>query len=922
MIKKIALYTIAVILLNHPICYGSEKLYDLFGGFIPYGTPAIDGRISPGEWDESGNRTLYKFFGEDSKIEIYLMWDDEHLYVGAHIEDFELWVDNVDPSNPQASTWHDDAFKFEIDPDRSRDEQMQWDDRVFAVNADGSAARFERGNGHGETIPARLIDPLKMSVRYEGTLNDFTFEKISREEQKDKGFTVEAALSWRNIFGTYSPPTLADGRLLGIHFTHIEDDTGGPLNAGYHKEWKRVPDEITRFMGEEGRPRNWAEWSLSSRSDRIPPDPVSNLHIDRIQSHCLTVSFTAPGDNGSSGYAAAYDIRYSSTPITGESDWLRATVYHNSFQPQKAGKKESFKVVGLTPSTTFHIGIKAADEEGNFSSIASIQAKTKSLAYSEDKGFLTVDPGQRYFCWENGEPFFVIGDNQGLSWPYIRSFYNHPMYNRASQNWSNFHEMDTPESGREYLEYLSRHGVNTIRIMAEDMDSDYPTYLYKDLSKGPQAIVFEQATLDFLETLLDNCALYGINVIIVPFDTFFYRKNWDTNPFNKSNGGPLDDPSELYEPVALEYIKAILKKLVDTIGNRRNLMAWDIINEFDSDEPGIGWTRASFAQKEEAVNQLAAFLKSIDPDHMIYLSSVRWDPKFTSHLPTTPMSGIMGADPMLVLNNSLCDFNSTHTYYHDLRDPNFNHPDNRTPKDGKFSYRPEVTDIDNTIAPAVRIKQGLQFYHANTLTPKPYLNTEYGPISLYVRRYDDFFTAENDNQYFHNSMWSFLASGDAGTGLRWPGIMLPKHALSDTMRKYQLALKNFLSSNLIFFGYNPSPIGQYIEVAGTKVPVIKLGISDKMQGILFLVKDTRKFLYDTVDGARISVPRLLPHGRYTFEFWDSYDHKRKGPFSSVSVLAGSSGKVWVSLPPFEKTLAIKFYWTGIEPPEADVQTSD
>ena len=53
--------------------------YDFFGRFIPEGTPTIDGVITPGEWDEMGHITLYKFFGEDAKIEIYLMWDATYL---------------------------------------------------------------------------------------------------------------------------------------------------------------------------------------------------------------------------------------------------------------------------------------------------------------------------------------------------------------------------------------------------------------------------------------------------------------------------------------------------------------------------------------------------------------------------------------------------------------------------------------------------------------------------------------------------------------------------------------------------------------------------------------------------------------------------------------------------------------------------
>lgn len=887
--------------------------YALFGGFIPEGTPTIDGKITPGEWDALGHITTYKFFGEDSKVEVYFMWDDRYLYLGAEVEDFELWVDNFDPATPWVSTWDDDAFKWEIDPDRSRDEYLQPTDRSFAVNANGSALRLDRGDGAGNTVGAPPLDPLNVKVLLQGVLNDHTFSSITRHEERDRGYTLEVALSWRNIFGSETLPTIHDGYALGMNFANIEDDTGGSLDPEYYPEWKRVKDEITRFMGEEGCPENWAEWVLSGVDDRTPPGTVTDLLASPAGPFSLSLSFSATGDNANAGHARAYDIRYAPTPLT-EETWAAATPYQNAYRPAAAGARELLRLTGLSPATTYHVGIKALDERGNVSGLATASCTTTAQTLPGDKGFLTVSPGRRYLCWENGDPFLVIGDNQGMAWPNVRSLYNGPMWEESLKQWVNYYLLEGPQKGREYLSNLNEHGVNTVRIIAEDMQTAHPIYLYENVSGGPSSIVYNNATLDFLKTYLDACADYGISVIIVPFDTFYYRSNWAVHPFNKANGGPLSDPSELYEPICRDFLKAILKKLVDTIGDRRNLLAWDIVNEFDSDEPGIGWTRATFAKKEAAVNDLLAYVKSIDPHHMVYLSSVRWDPKFTSHIPTTSMTSVTGADPALILNNDLSDFNSTHTYYHDIRDPNLNHPNNRTSPDGSFTYRLEMTDIDNTIAPAARIKQGLQFYFANTLNPKPYFNTEAGPICFFTTEYDAFFTQEDDNIFFHNMIWSFVASGDVGTGLRWPGEMLESHALSDQMRRYQLALKNILSSHIDFLHSSPTPVGHYLEIGGTAVPMIKTGISDGKQGILFLVKDTRKADYGDVAQATLSIPGLEPLGRYAFEFWDSYDPAKTAPDLSMSIVADVDGEAQVSLPAFALSQVIKFYRTGTEAP--------
>ncbi|MDM8551185.1 sugar-binding protein [Desulfobacterales bacterium HSG2] len=896
------------VLLGLMICFShseaSASPYDFFGGFIPEGTPVIDGVLTTGEWDETGHLTLYKFFGEDAKIEIRMMWDQTYLYIAAEIEDFELWVDDYDPDTPWESTWDDDAFQWDIDPNFSRDAVMQPSDRTFAINANGTAYRFVHPDGQGGMpgVSQRFQEILRQ-VRFSGTLNDHTFDQISSETQKDKGFSLEVGISWQDLFGSASATAPDDGYSLGMNFRSIEDDTGGPLDPEYQPQWKRVFDELTGFMGEDGRPENWAEFVISATRDTTPPDAISSLEIGRITPFSAEIAFVATGDNGSRGYADAYEIRYASAAIT-EENWEEAKAYPNNFRPRKAGDQEQFRIIGLEPGTAYSIGVKAADERGNRSPPA-VTSLVTSSASQGDKGFLTADPGGRYLSWENGEPFVVIGDNQGIPWPSIRTFYDGKMWDAVKGRHRNFFEEEGISEGREYLEYLSDHGVNTLRIMAESFDISVPVYLTEDVSGGPENIRFNSATLQFLRTFLDECADYGISVILVPFDTFYYKERWSVVPFSTSMGGPLSSPSDIFAPAFRDYLKAILAKLAETVGDRRNLLAWDILNEFDSDDPVHGWNRASFDEREEAVNDLARYLKATDPNHLVYLSSVRWNPIFTTH--QDDVSNMMpGADPALVLNNPEFHLNSTHTYYPDIRDPNYNHPEN------SGSYL--VADLNNTVSPAVKIRQGLQFYYANTLTPKPYINSEAGPLKYYTPEYDSYFTQADDCQFFHNMIWAHLASGDVGTGLRWPGDMLSDHALADQMRKYQLAMRHFLQENLDFSGFQPIQIGQYMEVVST-IPVVRIGITDGKQGILFLINDERKAENPPVFGAELRIPKLDPYGEFTFEFWDSYDATRISPTARIFTESDGSGEIRIALPTFSKTQVIKFHKTGRYEPE-------
>ncbi len=85
----------------------------------------------------------------------------------------------------------------------------------------------------------------------------------------------------------------------------------------------------------------------------------------------VTLTWTAPGDDGDEGTATLYDIRYSTSPID-ESNWDDATQVEDEPAPQSAGSAESFTVTGLYPSTTYYFAIKTADEVPNWSTISNV----------------------------------------------------------------------------------------------------------------------------------------------------------------------------------------------------------------------------------------------------------------------------------------------------------------------------------------------------------------------------------------------------------------------------------------------------------------------------------------------------------------------------------------------------------------------
>jgi hypothetical protein len=89
----------------------------------------------------------------------------------------------------------------------------------------------------------------------------------------------------------------------------------------------------------------------------------------------VTLSWTAPGDNGMVGRASQYDLRYATIPIT-DANWAQATKVTNLPAPKQAGNRETFKVGGLLAATTYYFSLKTGDARPNWSILSNIAFKT------------------------------------------------------------------------------------------------------------------------------------------------------------------------------------------------------------------------------------------------------------------------------------------------------------------------------------------------------------------------------------------------------------------------------------------------------------------------------------------------------------------------------------------------------------------
>lgn len=108
----------------------------------------------------------------------------------------------------------------------------------------------------------------------------------------------------------------------------------------------------------------------------IPPAAVTDFYADLVSETEAWLVWTAPGDDGNSGTAAEYDLRYATFPIT-EGTFANAIPATGVPSPAPAGTPQGHAILGLTPCTDYWFALKTRDEVGNWSALSNVaQAST------------------------------------------------------------------------------------------------------------------------------------------------------------------------------------------------------------------------------------------------------------------------------------------------------------------------------------------------------------------------------------------------------------------------------------------------------------------------------------------------------------------------------------------------------------------
>ena len=200
----------------------------------------------------------------------------------------------------------------------------------------------------------------------------------------------------------------------------------------------------------------------------------------------------------------------------------------------------------------------------------------------------------------------------------------------------------------------------------------------------------------------------------------------------------------------------------------------------------------------------------------------------------------------VIFRHSQLDFATTHFY----DSATINHP-----KD----------TVGSAICTGALAREALAHLHQ----PKPFFDSEHGPIHTFKDRHRTLPVAFDD-EYFRHMQWAHLASGGAGGGMRWPNRH--PHVLTHGMRAAQRSLTDF--ARLIDWArFRRRNLNQEMRLS---TPTFAgFACADDAQAVVWLLRQDsitkragRIFKKVPALPVRLTVPGLQA-GHYTVHLWDT-----------------------------------------------------
>ncbi len=427
-----------------------------------------------------------------------------------------------------------------------------------------------------------------------------------------------------------------------------------------------------------------------------------------------------------------------------------------------------------------------------------------------------------------------LGLNDAISWPGLAG-----LYRRRD-----------PAAAEAYIAGLAQSGVTVLRLMLEYAHRD-GWYFEKPFG------TFNPVLVRLWDDLFALCARCGIRVLLTPWDTFWMARRWHRHPYNAANGGPAAAPSGFFTQE--DVIQAALRRfqfIIERWGGDGTLAAWDLFNEI---HPHWGGTPS---QQSAVITRLSESIREMEENSWGF---------------TRPQTvSVFGPNPAeeyesLVLRHPALDFATTHIYQGAI-----DHP-------------------QDTVAPALTMAKWVRHATERIAPGRPFTDTEHGPIHLFNDR-RQMLEEPFDDEYERHLMWAHLASGGAGSGMRWPARH--PHLLTPGMLRSLSGMARF--ARLIDWKqFTPQAAALKttlrMSAGGSEAKMRVFGCRDDHQAVVWLLRDAHSNPPEasaSEASLAFSLDGLRP-GSYQITPWDT----ALGAAQEAQIVGtDNAGKLRLSLP--------------------------
>jgi hypothetical protein len=343
------------------------------------------------------------------------------------------------------------------------------------------------------------------------------------------------------------------------------------------------------------------------------------------------------------------------------------------------------------------------DEIGQWSYVLSCRLKggtpTNSPSYnftcsgtsSTGKGYIRKN-ATNYLKWDDGSQYVPVGENIAFPMANVVADYEY------------------------YLDKLEPKGVNFWRAWMANWGFGIEWTNSGGLVGFGGLKQYKQSAAKALDYFLDRGHTKGYAMMLcINYHNEFMLSNaeengqWGDNPYNTVKGGPCTNPQDFFtNATAKATFKNRLRYMVARYGYAGSLQSWELFNEVEN----VHAYAANAAAIDQWHDEMAAYLKSIDPNHLVT----------TSFGLDTNGGGTW--------SSANIDFTQTH----------------------KYKLDPDLPRLLSNL------NQGyLGSYH------KPVMNGEFG-LSF---KGDAEVPNDPDGIGFHNTLWVTLFSGAMGSASPW-----------------------------------------------------------------------------------------------------------------------------------------------------------